>query len=241
MNELDLELYEAYLDNTLDSKAKKAFETRLLEDASFKGAFEAYRETSAYLTEKFSDQEDLSAFENNLKNISKAHFTKKVRPKFKTEIWKYAAAIVLLITIGGYFLMDNNPPAYNDFATYPTISLVQRSSGDPMVKKAENAFNTKSFKEATSYLNELLNNDPYNQELLLYRGIALIETGAYDNAYKDLDKVAAGKSVFKYEALWYKALGFLKQKRYDACKLALAQIPPSADVYNKAQDLLDEL
>ena len=241
MNELDLELYEAYLDNTLDSEAKKAFEARLLDDTSFKESFEAYKETLVYLSEKFSDQEDLNAFENNLKNLSEEHFTKKTSSGYKTEIWKYAAAIVLLITIGGYFLMDRDQPRYNDFATYPTISLVQRSSGDPMAKKAENAFNNKSFKEATAYLNELLNIDPKNQELLLYRGIAQIETGAYQNAYKDLDEVASGSSVYKNEAIWQKALGLLKQKNYNKCKLVLVEIPPSADEYNKAQALLKKL
>ncbi|MBU2907424.1 hypothetical protein KO529_21660 [Arenibacter algicola] len=241
MNELDLELYEAYLDNTLDSEAKKAFEARLLDDASFKASFDSYKETSDYLSEKFTYQEDLNAFENNLKNISKEHFTKKASPSYKTEIWKYAAAIVLLITIGGYFLMDNNEPQYNDFASQPTISLVQRSSGDPMAKKAENAFNNKSFKEAINYLNELLGNDPNNQELLLYRGIAQIETAAYGNAYKDLDKVASGSSVYKNEALWQKALGLLKQKNYNKCKLVLVEIPPTADEYNKAQNLLKKL
>ena len=68
--------------------------------------------------------------------------------------------------------MNNNHPQYNDFATPPTISLVQRSSGDPLAKKAENAFNSKSYKEATDYLSELLRNDSNRQELLLYRGIA---------------------------------------------------------------------
>jgi|TARA_R110001606_G_scaffold214876_1_gene362745 hypothetical protein len=241
MNELDLELYEAYLDNTLDPAAKKTFEARLLDDTSFAESFEAYKETSAYLTEKFSDQEDLNAFENNLENISKEHFIKKAPSSYKTEIWKYAAAIALLITIGGYFLMDNDQPQYNDFATYPSISLVQRSSGNLMAKKAENAFNNKSFEEATSYLNELLHNDPNNQELLLYRGIAQIETEAYANAYKDLDKVAAGSSVYNNEALWQKALGLLKQKNYNKCKLVLVEIPPMADEYNKAQALLKKL
>jgi len=241
MNELDLELYEAYLDDTLDSKAKKQFEARLLDDASFKASFDAYKETSAYLSEKFSNQKDIRAFEDNIKNISKDHFTKKAPTGYKTEIWKYAAAIVLLITIGSYFLMDNNQPQYNDFASQPTISLVQRSSGDPMAKKAENAFNSKSFKEAINYLNELLGNDPNNQELLLYRGIAQIEIAAYDNAYKDLDKVASGSSVYKNEALWQKALGLLKQKDYNKCKLVLVEISPTADEYNKAQNLLKKL
>ncbi|SMG47321.1 hypothetical protein [Arenibacter troitsensis] len=241
MNELDLELYEAYLDNTLDSEAKKAFEARLLDDTSFKESFEAYKETSVFLSEKYSDQEDLNAFENNLKNLSEEHFTKKTSSGYKTEIWKYAAAIVMLITIGGFFLMDNDQPQYTDFATYPTISLVQRGSGDPMAKKAENAFNNKSFEEATAYLNELLGNDPNNQELLLYRGIAQTETGNYQNAYKDLDEVASGSSVYKNEALWQKALGLLKQKNYNKCKLVLVEIPPSADEYNKAQTLLKKL
>ncbi|MCK0145491.1 hypothetical protein MWU78_07545 [Arenibacter sp. F26102] len=241
MNELDLEFYEAYLDGTLDSKARKDFEARIVNDESFKASFEAYKETSTYLSEKFSDLEDLTALEQSLKTFGNQHFNKKAQTSFKTEIWKYAAAILLLISIGGYFLMNNNQPRYNDFAAQPNISLVQRGDGDPLAKKAENAFNSKSFYEATDYLSELLRNDSKNQELLLYRGIAQVETGDYGNAYKDLDEVASGTSVYINEALWYKALGLLKQKKYDACMLVLVEIPPTADEYNKAQDLLDKL
>ena len=241
MNELDLELYEAYLDDTLDPEERKVFEARLVDDVSFRASFEAYKETSAYLSGKFSATEDLSAFEETLKTMGNEHFAQKAPTNFKTEIWKYAAAIVLLITIGGYFLINNNQPQYNDFATQPNISLVQRNSGDPLAKKAENAFNNKSFEEATDYLSELLKNDPNKQELLLYRGISQIETGAYGNAHKDLDEVASGTSVYKNEALWYKALGLLKQKKYNECKLVLIEIPPTADEYIKAQDLLEEL
>lgn len=241
MNELDLELYEAYLDRTLDSKARKDFEARLVGDESFKASFEAYKETYTYLSEKFIDLEDLTAFEQNLETLGKEHFEEKAPTSFKTVIWKYAAAIVLLISIGGYLLMNNNQPQYNDFATQQTISLVQRSNGDPLAKKAEDAFNNKSYMEATDYFSELLRNDSNRQELLLYRGIAQIEIEAYDNAYKDLDKVASGTSVYKNEALWYKALSLLKQKKYDACKLVLVKIPPTADEYDKAQDLLDKL
>jgi hypothetical protein len=241
MNELDLELYESYLDNALDQEAKNAFEARLIKDVAFKESFEAYKETSTYLSGKFSDQEDLTAFEATIKTIGDGHFAKKESTAFKTEIWKYAAAIILLVTIGGYFLIDNDQPRYNDYASYPTISLVQRSSADPLAKKAENAFNSESFKEANDYLSELLENDPDNQELLLYRGIAQIETGAYGNAYENLDKVASGSSVYKNQALWYKALGLLKQKNYDKCKLVLVEIPPAAEEYSKAQNLLNKL
>tara|TARA_R110002049_G_C9169428_1_gene561757 strand:+ start:25 stop:750 length:726 start_codon:yes stop_codon:yes gene_type:complete len=241
MNELDLELYEAYLDGTLDPDAQKVFEQRLVTDDFFKASFEDYKETSAYLSEKFSDSEERSAFEQTLKTLGEEHFDQKAPTSLKTEIWKYAAAIILLISIGGYFLMNNNHPQYNDFASPPTISLVQRGSADALAKKAENAFNSKSYTEATDYFSELLRNDSNRLELLLYRGIAQIEIGAYDNANKDLEEVASSMSVYKNEALWYKALSLLKQKKYAACKLVLVEIPPTADEYDKAQDLLNKL
>ncbi|MGB5553115.1 MAG: tetratricopeptide repeat protein, partial [Flavobacteriaceae bacterium] len=74
MNEQDLELYEAYLDNSLDTQAKTDFEARLTTDVTFKTNFENYRESVNFLTEKFSDQKDQLAFEKNLEKISSAHF-----------------------------------------------------------------------------------------------------------------------------------------------------------------------
>jgi len=241
MNEQDLELYEAYLDNSLDVEAKTDFEVRLKTDETFKTNFEGYKNATFFLSEKFGGQEEQIAFEQNLENISNAHFDKKPVTSVRTEIWKYAAAIVLLVSVGGYFLMDKGHPQYADFATNPSIALVQRSSGDELSKKAEDAFNNKHFDEATVYFNELLKEDANNQELLLYRGIARIETDSYSAAYTDLDRVAKGASVYKNEALWYKALALLKQEKYDACKMVLVEIPATADEYEKAQKLLDEL
>lgn len=241
MNEQDLELYEAYLDNTLDIEAKREFETKLTADQTFKKNFERYKETVAFLSEKFDDSEEQKVFELNLAEVSSEYFGKKTKTSFKSEIWKYAAAIVLLISLGGYLLMNQSRPQYNDYVTTPSIALAQRSGADAMAKKAEDAFNSKSFNEATKYLSDLLNKDSSNQELLLYRGIAQIETNAFNAAYQDLNKVSAGTSVYKHEALWYKALGLLKQKEYDACRKVLAEIPATSEVYEKAQDLLKDL
>jgi cytochrome c-type biogenesis protein CcmH/NrfG len=241
MNEQDLELYEAYLDKSLDAEAKKDFEKRLATNEIFKTNFESYRESVSFLAEKFSDQEDQEAFEQNLEKISNEHFGTKTKRSFRTEIWKYAAVVVLLISIGGYVVLNQSHPTYNEFATTPNIALVQRSGANESAKKAEDAFNNRSFQEATEHLSNLLQDDPNNQELLLYRGIAQIETDSFANAYQDLDKVVNGTSVYKNEALWQKALGLLKQEEYDACKMVLVEIPDTADVYEKAQDLLKKL
>ena len=241
MQEKDLELFDAYLTDDLSIAEKTNFEQRLTSETNFKAAFEAYEKTTRLLEQKFSGEEDLNAFKTNLSKQSDAYFKKEVKSKKTSSFYKYAAVAVLLISVIGFYFMNSGAPVYSDYATIDNIALTQRGATNDLVKKAENAFNAKSFNEASSYLDELIIQDPNNQELKLYSGIAAIEINAFDKALTDLISVADGNSAYKYEAQWYIALAYLKQKEYDNVKIALEKIPANAPEYSKAEKLLNKL
>lgn len=240
MLEKDLELFEDYIQDSLSAKDKIEFEQRLTSEPEFKSNFNAYEKTTFSLAQKFSDEER-NAFKKNIAQQSDAYFKTAERQKKSFNLYKYAAAFVVLVSAIGFYMLNSSSPVYADYATIDTIALTQRSSSNDLAKKAENAFNTKAFKEASTYLNELIVQDPTNQELKLYYAIASIENNAFTNALESLTTVAQGNSVYKHEAQWYIALTFLKQKEYDKAKTALEKIPENAPEFDKANKLYKKL
>lgn len=240
MLEKDVELFEDYLSNMLSETEKTAFEVRLNSETDLKKDFEAYKSTSAMLAQKFDDA-DRNAFKETLSRQSDAYFKPKEATKKSFSLYKYAAVAVLFISVLGFYLMNSGNPVYADYANIDSISLTQRSSANELVQKAEDAFNASAYEEASVHLKELIAQDTDNQELQLYLGIASIETNDYDAAFDNLQIVAGGNSVYKYEAQWYIALSYLKQKEYIEAKIALEKIPESAAEFGKAQELLGEL
>ena len=76
---------------------------------------------------------------------------------------------------------------------------------------------------------------------MLYCGISLIETGHSEEARNYLLKVFNGESVFKYDAGFYIALSYLKEKKEKECIAWLKKIPADASNYDKAQELIQKL
>lgn len=86
------------------------FEHRLSSDAEFKAAFEAYDKTTHLLAQKFSGEDDLTAFKANLSQQSDAYFNKEEKPKNFLSSYKYAAAVVVFIAVIGFYFMNFSAP-----------------------------------------------------------------------------------------------------------------------------------
>lgn len=239
MLEENLELFESYLSASFSEQEKLNFEQRLNSESTLKADFEAYKKTTEMLHQKFNDT-DRHLFKEVLSQQSDAYFKPKETTKKLFSLYKYVAVAVVLISVIGFYITNSGNPVYSDYATIGTISLTQRSNTNELVKKAEDTFNSGSFDEAIIYFNQLIEQDPSNQEYQLYAGIAQIENNTYTEALTNLSRVSEGNSVYKYEAQWYIALAYLKQEQYDQAKIALQKIPKNATEYSKAKKLLDK-
>ncbi len=242
MEEKDYILFDDYLNGTLSVNDKKAFEEQLKVEAEFNESFLNYKELSGFLENKFENEQSSQAFEENLKSISNTHFNKdEVKEKvIKFKPWQYAIAASVAILFG-VFIFSGDSATYNDFSNHNSISLTVRGENDVLLSKAEKAFNEKDFENANLYFDQILDADHGNIEIQLYKAISLIEINKFNTAYKLLANISEGASVFKYKAMWYMALGKLKQEDYNACERILNKIPEEADEYNKAKKLLRKL
>lgn len=243
MKEQDYILFEDYLEGTLSATEKNEFERRLADDEKFRQAFLTYKELSGFLESKFENKDAEEDFKESLKNISDTYFNKTGNKSsvIRFKPWQYAIAASIIVIFGLFVIIDNSVPAYADYADFNNISLTERGENDELLPKAEKAFNEGNYEESLLYFDQILVEDANYKEIQLYKSIALIETNQYNEAEVLLTDLSEGKSVFKYEAMWYLALSKLKQKEYQECKIILERIPEEANVYKSAQKLLRKL
>jgi tetratricopeptide (TPR) repeat protein len=240
MNEEMYLLFENFLDGQLSNEERLDFEEKLKKDLEFQNDFEMYKETSAYLKNKFDS--DTIAFKQSLKSISKNHdldAQKKEIKIFPTYTWYYVAASIVVL-LGFWFFMQNGNPQYSDYSTHETAAFVERAEANPDIKMAEVAFNSKNYKEACVYLEKILKNNP-SPEFQYFYAISLLEQNQFLKAETQLDTLKRSNTIYKEKAIWYLALSKLKQEKWDECKSYLNQIPETSEDYEKAQELLEKL
>lgn len=245
MEELKYIEFENYLKNELSVTEKKAFEAKLQSDADFKQEFEIYKSLETSLSSKFTNEEGEQELRKTLTNLGN-QFIKEEAPQKKAKVISLlnykklmvAASIALLI---GFFIFKNGNPVYSDFANHSNLELVVRGESNETLLKAQEAFNAKNYKTAFAQLTVLETDFPNDIEIKLYKGISLLELDKFNQAETIFNSISEGNSAFKYKATWYKALSYLKQEQFDACKNTLKTIPENAEEYELAKKLLQKL
>lgn len=244
MQEQDYTLFEAYLSGSLDAESIQDFEARLTADAEFAVAFNSYRQAENFLKHKFNNEEQTQSFKQNLAQISSDYFKKGATSEVKVvriKPWHYSVAAAVILLFGIVIAQQFSNPTYDDFANYGTISLTLRGEGNNLQTKAEKAFNNKDYEAAEKHLSELLQKDPNNIELQLYKAVSLVELNTYKEADALYQNIIQSPSVYASKAKWYLALSKLKQKNNAESIQILKSIPEDADDFDNAQKLLRKL
>ena len=238
--------FEQYLNHELSKEALKAFEEELKSNADFKDDFEIYIALESSLGSKFKNEEEEKKLRKTLADLGSRHIKQhendkketKIIPLFRYRNLMVAASIALLI---GFFIFNNGNPVYGDFAKHNTLELVVRGENNEAISLAEAAFNSKNYEEALKQLTILSNSYPNDPEINLYLGICQLELNNYVEAAIVFNEIIEGNSVYESKAIWYKALNFLKQKKFKESKEVLKTIPESAEEYPQAKKLLKKL
>jgi tetratricopeptide (TPR) repeat protein len=240
MNEEVYISFESYLNNEMSQTEKEQFEQKLNSDNQFRESFNLYKETTAMLENKF-DSKTID-FKENLKSISKSHFSESKEDKSRVINFKpfyYAVAASVVLAFGTWFMMQGNPE-YGDFNQHENAYFTERGSIIKNLRLAQNAFNEKNYKAAIENF-EIVLKDYDKPEVRFFYGISLLEENRYSEAETNFITIQNGTSVYKDKATWYLALSKLKQNQFDECKDYIKQIPEDAEDYEKAQKLLNKL
>ena len=235
-------LFEKYLSNELTKDELSYFNLELQTNIDFKQEFEIYKNLNSSLSSKFENEEKETELRATLtllgKEFNKEEKKGKVITLKRLRPLMVAASIALLI---GFFLFNNGNPVYGDFANHNQLELVVRSDNNSAISKAEEAFNNKNYKTAFAQLTILETEFPNDTEIMFYKGICLLELDKTSQAETIFTTISTENSAYKYNATWYKALTYLKQKQFENCKNTLKTIPESAEEFELAQKLLKKL
>ena len=240
MNEEMYIAFENYLNDELSIEEKVNFEEKLQNDSKFKSDFNLYKETTSFIENKF-DSKTID-FKENLKSISKGHFSENKEDKSRVINFKplyYAIAASVVIAFGTWFMMQGNPE-YGDFNQHENAYFTERGSVIKNLKAAQNAFNEKNYKLAIENF-EIVLKEYDKPEVRFFYGISLLEESQFADAESNFTNLQKGTSIYKDKATWYLALSKLKQNQLEECKNYIKQIPEDAEDYTKAQKLLDKL
>lgn len=237
MNEEQYILFDQYLQNEMSNEDKTSFEKQLSSDPEMASALETYKDLNSHFENKFGNQNELNAFKENLKSISKTSTKTKV---IQLRKFYFAIAAVFALLFGLIYFNQKTVPNYQDFNQHEDAYFTERGDIIKSLKLAQEAFNAKNYGKAIP-LFELVIKDYPRPEIEYFYGVSLLEDNRIADAETIFNKLKTGTSIYKTKAVWSLALSKLKQKDYKSCKEILLTIPKDYEDYEQVQKLLKTL
>ena len=255
------ETIQSYLDGSMTAEEKKQFEEQLKNDPGLAETFRVYLGIESSMQAAPANDKNEEGLRLSLEKLNKEHFGEKpvgtkpstTRSSTKPAVtrrmfgtWQAAAAILVIVIGAAVWLLltqrGAEPDIYRKYAQHTPLDTSPRSGGnDTLASDAANAFNAKQYAVAASLLETSHARDAADTEVHLALGICYLELDRLPEARQIFSNIAQGASTLIYKARWYTALSWLKQKQYGNCRTVLESIPPGTDVYDRAEDLLNEL
>jgi tetratricopeptide (TPR) repeat protein len=245
----DIEQIEKYLAGELSQDELQAFDLRLQNDKAFAGVFNMYKSIETEMHEA----EDEMELRKTLSGITQKHFDvaapakiislKPNRTKWLLYATAAAASVLILLFLKPWQeKVLTNEQLYAQYAIPEELPAVVRGNNDDsLLIKATTLFNEIKYPAASILLDSIVKLRPTEAQLQLALGICFLETGKYDSAINRFDSIAVQESIYKYIALEWKGLAYLKQDKTADCIAVLKLIPAEAGNYKKTNELIRKL
>ena len=247
MKEFDYDMINRYLEGEMNGEEMNAFEEQMQQDAELQNEVALMKDVNETLKIKLHPGENEQALRNSLQGISAEYFSKETKETkiilFRQRRWITAAAAVLIMAlILTVWQPWKKEDLYKQYASIQMPGIAERGiPADSLLKPAVENFNNKKFAAAIPSFESILKDDSQNAFVQYYYAIALLQNGETQKSRTQLAGLYNGMSLFKYDAAFYIALSYLKEKNKPGCKEWLNKIPADAGVYDKAMELLKNL
>jgi len=248
----DKEMIIRYVEDELPAEERQQFEEDLQKDASLADEVALYRELKLVLQERLPADAGVDALRGTLTGMNTRYFeassaagtSSVVRDlpragakRISMTRWvagMAAAASVILAVV----LLWPSRDYLERLGRTEMISTTERGgNADSLLQQASVYFNQQQFDKALPLLDRAVREDSSSQLALFYRGVAAWHTGAVAAARKDLERVYKGGSLLQYEAAFYMALSYAREKNATAAREWLHKIPEGTPVSEKAKEL----
>ncbi len=235
MNEKDYITIEAYLSEELSATERTAFEARLATTPELAAALADRRRLHEHLRAEAAEKE----LRDSLSKLNDRFFPSQKKDAVVRRLGQTrrrlftglaaAAAIALLLIIGGRFLLPGTGSTYEQFAQHQPLSLTERGTATN-AGAAEAAFNDERYGEAANLLAVYLQQQADDQRAKLALGISLLEENQDTQAIKIFTEIANGGSSLAPYGNWYLALAAVKRGETQAA-LNYLDLIPTDDAY----------
>jgi predicted Zn-dependent protease len=249
MNEINYELINQYLEGELSGEALLAFEQEMLVNPDLAKEVTLYKKINDEMSGHLQQEKEELALTGNLEKLNEQYFKKPQGKVRSINRWWYAAAAAVAAAVILFMISPFSGSSFSNEKLYAYYSkdveaLPGGERGNPddsLLVKASDLYNRKDYSKALPFLREILTRKPGETQLKLASGICYLQTGQFDPATGVFNEIASGTTVFKNEAVWYKALTELKQNRLDECYRILESLPAEAARYKKARELMKKI
>ena len=247
MKEFDYDIINRYLDGELNAAEDKAFETQMQQDTELQNEVELTRDVQATLKMKLNPGENETALRKSFKEMNEEFFTNrseqaKIIPLIRRKWMTAVAAIFIIALVLTVWQPWKKEDLYKQYAAIQMPGIAERgAAADSLLKMAVENFNNKRFAEAIPFFEIILKDSSQNTFVQYYYAVALLQNNQTEKSRIQLTELYNGTSLFKYDAAFYLALSYLKEKNKTECREWLNKIPTDAALYNKAQKLLKKL
>lgn len=249
MNEFDHDMISRYLDDVMSPAERKVFEDQMQMDPLLQQEVELTREINETLRMKLHPDDNETALRRTISEISPEYFSKDgedEKPKSKVvplrlTMWLAVAAaviVILFITV----LSPGKQDLYQQYAYIEMPGVAERGNpADSLLQLANKKFNEQNFSESVPLFESILRMDTQNSFVRYYYAIALLESNEVERSRNELLQLYNGISILRYDAAFYIALSYLKEKNKSSCREWLKKIPMDAGISAKARELEGKL
>lgn len=234
---------ERYMNGEMNPGERSEFESELSANAALRNDLELYNSINKTMSGTPNENE----LRDTLQQMNKKYFAGGALVK-KGSFKKWlavAASLLLLISIGFYFLFPAKPAAeelYAEYAKHEFLNIEQRgNTADSIATEAAGKFNDKKFIEALPLLQQYLQLRPDDIQVKFSMAICYLETGAYLDAENIFSATATAQTAYTEAAKWYLVLTALKQKDIEKCKALAKNITANSPYFTKAKSLIEKL
>ena len=240
-NENKYHLFDQYLGGDMNSEDIDKFKAFMQSDADLALDLKILTEINEANT--FSNSEtQLRATLGQIRRESSPAPAKNM----VTRYILFALLMGLLLFSCFYFFLGNNivpeKTLHQQFALIEPLQLTTKSGSQVTdLKLLQEHYNTGKYEAALPLIDRYLSKNPRDMDVLLAKGIALMETGDYDRAHHMFRSMSMlSPRVKKYR--WYQALLYMKKGEIGDTKRVLNDIINSKTYnYEKAKKLLGKL
>ena len=267
LGDKEIEKLQKYLNNKMSAVEKELFQKEINSSHQLKEFLNIFQQIDNFNDDegwnlyqgdktrlkeillKFNNKET-QEFSEKIKKFQKQDIeskTKKQSSWLKFVMGSGIAACLALLLYFTFFQSPNLNQLYLENSSWeelPSFTV----KGDEFEKQKvtlEQLFKEKKYNDVIALSNEILNkSDILEPNILIYKGVSLLETNNFEDALQVFDSLIAHKNLIDYhKGYWYKALIYLKMGNQKETIKTLKYITTNKDYFNikKAKSLLKKL